>query len=198
MAHVDSRYYVFWCGGTCFLSTVTKSSLAQSVGQQFNIFTLKYHLTTPVIHYTTLTGLRFCIKRNLLLRFRTTAMWKTLCGLSTLPANTKRWPIAASMPAHRLRCWSSTKPALVQRFVFAGIHSITRWSGSVYCWRRVQADTSIHSALVSISCWRECVQIVYTAPMPFKYWPASYTMARHRTNGRYTDTLPGQWWACVA
>ena len=41
------------------------------------------------------------------------------------------------------------------------------------------------------------VNIVYNAPMPFKCWPASYTMARHQTNARHADTLPGQW-ACVA
>ena len=34
------------------------------------------------------------------------------------------------------------------------------------------------------------LHIAYTAPMPFKCWPASYTMARHRINARYTDTLP--------
>ena len=27
---------------------------------------------------------------------------------------------------------------------------------------------SIHSVLVSTSCWRDCVHIAYTAPMPFK------------------------------
>ena len=48
---------------------------------------------------------------------------------------------------------------------------------------------SIHSALVNTSCWRECVHIVYNKPMPFKCWPATYTMARHRTNVRYTNTL---------
>ena len=36
------------------------------------------------------------------------------------------------------------------------------------------------------------VHIVYNAPMPFKCWLASYTMARYRINARYADTLPGQ------
>ena len=45
---------------------------------------------------------------------------------------------------------------------------------------------SIHSVLVSISCWRDCVHIAYTAPMPHTCWPASYTMAWHRTNASYT------------
>ena len=49
----------------------------------------------------------------------------------------------------------------------------------------------IHSVLVSTSCWQKWVHIVYTAPMPFKCWPASYTMAWHRTNVCYTDILPG-------
>ena len=49
---------------------------------------------------------------------------------------------------------------------------------------------SIQSALVSTSCWQKCVHIVYTAPMPFKCRPASYTMARHGTNVGYTNTLP--------
>ena len=43
----------------------------------------------------------------------------------------------------------------------------------------------------------ECVYIVYTTPMSFKCWPVLFTMARHQTNARYTDTY-GQWWACVA
>ena len=57
---------------------------------------------------------------------------------------------------------------------------------------------SIHSALVSTLCLWECVHIVYNVPMLIKCWPASYTMARHRTNAHDTDTLPGQWWAYVA
>ena len=36
------------------------------------------------------------------------------------------------MLAHDLRRWPSIKPALVQRFVFAGLRSIARWSGSAY------------------------------------------------------------------
>ena len=108
-------------------------------------------------------------------------------------------PNAGSTLVHYRRLWLST------------IHwTVLSVGGGV---SRVQADTiqcllnvgsaspvlaSIHSALVSTSCWRESINIVYTTPMLFKGWPASYTMARHWTNVRYTDTLPGQWWACVA
>ena len=35
--------------------------------------------------------------------------------------NTRRWPNAGPILAHRLRRWSSIKPALVQRLVFAGL-----------------------------------------------------------------------------
>ena len=89
----------------------------------------------------------------------------------------------------RLRRWPSIKPALVQRLAFAGLRSIARWS--VKCWASVPVLASIHSALVSTSLWWECVHMAYTALMPFKCWPASYTMARHRTNARYTSTLAG-------
>ena len=71
--------------------------------------------------FTTLTGLRFCIKQNLLFCFETTTMCKTQCGLSTLPANTRRWPNAGPMLAHRLQCRPSSKPTLVQHFVFDGL-----------------------------------------------------------------------------
>ena len=57
---------------------------------------------------------------------------------------------------------------------------------------------SIHLALVSTLSWQKCVYIVYTAPMLFKCWPASYIMSRYRTDVRYIDLLPGQWRACVA
>ena len=46
------------------------------------------------------------------------------------------------------------------------------------------------SQYLSTSCWRDWVHIAYTAPMPFKCWPASCTIARHWTNARYTDTWP--------
>ena len=48
-------------------------------------------------------------------------MFKTQCGVSTHPANTRRRPNAVPILAHRLRRWPSIKPALVQRLVFAGL-----------------------------------------------------------------------------
>ena len=78
-------------------------------------------------------------------------------------------------------------------------------SGSAYCWQRVQADTDP----MSVKCW---ASVTAAGQYPFspsqyfmlaklrshsihrpnavKCWPASYTMARHRTNTRYTDTMP--------
>ena len=50
------------------------------------------------------------------------------------------------MLAHRLQCWTSIKPALVQRLVFAGLQHCF---GSAHCWRRVQADTD----RISVKCW---------------------------------------------
>ena len=49
------------------------------------------------------------------------------------------------------------------------------------------ALASIHSALVSTSCWRKFVHIVYTAPMPFKWTDIGlmYVTPTHcRVNGR--------------
>ena len=67
-------------------------------------------------------------------------------------------------------------------------------SGSPECLLNVGSASpvmaSIHAALVSTSCWRDCVHIAYNAPIPFKCWPESYTMAGHRTNACYNNTLP--------
>ena len=90
--------------------------------------------------------------------------------------------------------------------MFAGLRSVGRWTGSAYCWRRVKADTD----LMSVKCWTSVASacqypfspsqyfmlaglrahIAYTALIPFKCWPVLDTMAWHRTNARYTDTLP--------
>ena len=73
------------------------------------------------------------------------------------------------MLAHRLRRWSSIKPTLVQRLVFAGLRSIAAGlvsltAGGDYKPTPTQCLlnfgpassvlASIHSALVSTSCWR--------------------------------------------
>ena len=67
-----------------------------------------------VIEWLLWTVETICIKQNLLSRF---------CGLSTLPANTTL-NNAGPMLTHCLRSWPSIKPALAQRLVFAGLHSI--------------------------------------------------------------------------
>ena len=105
------------------------------------------------------------------------------------------------MLVHCLRCWLSIKPALVQRLGFAGLRV---WQCILLAGEYKPTPTqcllnigpaslvlaSIHSVLVSTSCWRDCLHIAYTAPMQSYCWPASYTIARHRTNARYTDTFP--------
>ena len=49
--------------------------------------------------------------------------------LSCWRSNTRCWPNAGLMLAHRLRRWPSIKPALVQRFVFAGSQSVSLCCG---------------------------------------------------------------------
>ena len=69
------------------------------------------------------------------------------------------------MLAHRQRRWLSIKPALVQRLVFVGLRSIA--SGLVVLTAVGDYNVgpaspvlaSIHSALVSTSCWQERVHI---------------------------------------
>ena len=128
-----------------------------------------------------------------------------------------QWPVAYhTMPSRHdtsTQCRFSAGPPSP---VLAINHSTL---DSAFCWRwcvhRLQANigpmfvklwasvagvgqypfNSIYSQYFMLA---EVLHIVYTAPMPFKCWPASYTMARHLTNLRYTDTLLGQWWACVA
>ena len=65
--------------------------------------------------------------RNILVSFKRrrpgteprTQAWKTAV-LTTTPANTRRWPNAGLLLAHRLRRWTNNSPALGQRIVFAG------------------------------------------------------------------------------
>ena len=52
-------------------------------------------------------------------------LWGSL--LSCRQPNTRRWPNAGLMLAHRMRRWPSIKPALVQRFVFAGSQFVLWW-----------------------------------------------------------------------
>ena len=103
-----------------------------------------------------ITGSCVCIRRNLLFHFGTTPLCETQCGLSTFPANTRRWPDAGPM----LATVCDAGPALNQHWfnTCVGLRWIAHWSGSAHCWRRVQADTDLMSvkwwALVSTSCWR--------------------------------------------
>ena len=76
------------------------------------------------------------------------------------------------------------------------LREAARWSGSAYCWWRVQADTDP----MSLKCW---ASVASAGQYPFS--PSQYFMlvgvsahSIHRPNARYTDTLPDQWWACVA
>ena len=115
-------------------------------------------------------------------------MCETQCGLSTLSANTRRSPNAGPMMAHRLRRWPSIKPGLIQRLVFAGLRSIASGlvvltAGGDYKPTRSQCLlnvgpaspvlASIHSALVSTSCWRERVHIRRGALLQTAKWKYS-------------------------
>ena len=110
------------------------------------------------------------------------------------------------MLACLLRCWLSIKSALVQRLVFAGFCSIA--ADLAYCWRDykltptqcllniVPASSvlgSIHSAVVSISCWR------YRHNALNQSWvnigPPSEMLA-HIQRGAKHDTVT-QYWANV-
>ena len=168
-----------------FISTVTKSSLG-SINLATVLLFSHQNVTVQQLSFTTLTGLRFCIKRNLLFRFGTIKS-----SLSTLTANTRRRPNAR--PPSATLAQHQTSTGSTPRVCWAVFNS---WSVSSYCWWRVKAKNnpmsvkcwaSVASAgqypsvLVSIQRWRDCVPIAYIAPMLFKCWPASYTMARHRT-----------------
>ena len=101
-------------------------------------------------------------------------MFETWYGLSTLPANTIYWPDAGPLLAHCLRRWPNIKLALVQCLVFAGLRTIaaalvvltahgdykpTPTQCLVNAGPASAVLASIHSALVSTSCWRECMHI---------------------------------------
>ena len=149
-----------------------------------------------------------CIKRNLLFCFGITPMCETQCCLLRLPANTRRWPSAGPILAHRPRRWLSIKTALLQRFVFAGLRSIAAslvvlTAGGDYkptpnqCLLNVGPASpvlaSIHSALVSTSCWPyrhdTLIQSCVTVGLLF------VTLA-HIQRGAKHDTVT-QYWANV-
>ena len=71
---------------------------------------------------------------------------------------TRRWSNAGSMLANHLRRWPSIKPALVQRLVFAGLRSGGQYKPTpIQCLLNIEPASvlgSIHSALVSTSCWQ--------------------------------------------
>ena len=108
---------------------------------------------------------------------------------------------ASSTLVHRRQLWPATVQHWTVLSVGGGVsteYKLTQIQYLLNVGPASQVLASIHSALVKSSCWQECVHIVYNAPMPLKCWPASYTMAWHHSNACYTDTMPGQWWACVA
>ena len=97
------------------------------------------------------------------------------------------------------QCWYSVGPPsgmLAQHQTSTGSSPHICWAAAptvhtpTQCLLNVEPASpvlaSIHSVLVSTSCWRDYVHIAYTAPMPFKCWPALYTMARYWTNARYS------------
>ena len=81
----------------------------------------------------------------------TSLWWECLHMAYTALKPFKCWPASYTMPWHRTNArYTST----LAGFVLA----------------------NIHSALVNTSCWRESVHMVYTNPMPFECWSASYTI----------------------
>ena len=52
-----------------------------------------------------------------------------VCAFPPRQSNTRRWPNAGLVLAHRLWRWLSIKPALVQRFVFSGSQSVSLCCG---------------------------------------------------------------------
>ena len=132
-------------------------------------------------------------------------MCETQCGSSTLPANRRHCSNAGPMLAHHFRRWPSIKLALVQRHVFAGLRSIAAGlvvltTGGDYKPTLTQCLlydgpvlASIHSVLVSTSCWR------YRHDALNQSWvnvsPPSVTLA-HIQRGAKHKTVT-QYWANV-
>ena len=67
----------------------------------------------------------------------------SVCSLlSYRRSNTRRWPNAGLMLAHCLQRWPSIKPALVQRFVFAGpLMSLIHFSPVLFMVQAVKHET---------------------------------------------------------
>ena len=132
------------------------------------------------------------------------AIWKISRNLELMCQSTCQcWPsVEDPGPASsQHNFWNAT---LAQHQTSTGSTPHVCWAAfnSTLVWQCIllAESTSRHQPNVwaSTSCWSECLNMVYNAPMAFKCWPELYTMARHRTNARYTNTLPGQWWACIA
>ena len=87
-----------------------------------------------------LSGIYFCV-----LEPRKCAKHKVACQDSQQTTTDDDPMLDQCRPTVCDRLRPSIKPALVQRLVFAGLRSIAHWSGSAYCWKRVQAGTDTMS-----------------------------------------------------
>ena len=104
-------------------------------------------------------------------------MCETQCGWSTLPANTRCWPnagpLSARLPSIKpalFRVWWAARAAgLAVHDAVCGEYKPTPTQCLLNVGSALPMLASIHSLLVSTSCWRDCVHIACTAPMPFKH-----------------------------
>ena len=115
-------------------------------------------------------------------------------GLSTLPANTRRWPNAGPNLAHHLRDWPSIKPGLVHRLMFARLRV---WQCKPTPTLNVGPASPVLASILSTvvsrptSCW-----LYYWGDALNQSWvdvgPPSVTLA-HIQRGAKHDTVTQYW-----
>ena len=145
---LPGRDYVFWCGGIRFL-------YLQHLPPQ-GLLLLRPRCVKTCCSTVTKSSSGSISWAAVLLSSHPvmckTQMWP-------VPANTRCWPNAGPILAHRLRRWPSIKPALVQRLVFAGLRVLQCKPTPTQCLLNVGPASpvlpSIHSTVVSrpTSCW---------------------------------------------
>ena len=108
----------------------------------------------------------------------------------------------SSHPGMRSTMWHVNTPSKQETLTKCIKSLLGCWSGSAYCWLRVQTDTdplsvkcwarvpSIHSALVSTSCWHNALNQSWV-----NVGPPSVTLALIQRGAKH-DTVT-QYWANV-
>ena len=97
--------------------------------------------------------------------------------LSCRRSNTRRWPNAGLMLAHRLRRWSNISPVLGYRVVFGATLNVGQRRR-----RRTNIDPALVQSIVPLQLLPTCMYLQHEVLTRTEYWPAPATLAQHSTD----------------